>query len=155
VRLAQFDPAGDTGPAGACHEIYLAGVPADDPHGPPMSPRYFAGWLKLGWTQDPAQTWLARDGAGEPCGWYVLGLPRRENQHLAEVALVVHPSRRRAGLGTALVRHAAARAGHLGRAVLSAQAREGSPGAAFARALGAREGITEVIPPGATRSSPR
>jgi GNAT superfamily N-acetyltransferase len=144
VRLERFDPADDSRSTRDCHQIYLAGQPADDPHGPPMSPRYFAGWLRLGWTQDPSQAWLARDSEGEPCGWYLLGLPQRENQHLAEVMPVVHPSRRRARVGTALVRHAGARADDLGRTTLRAHAREGSAGAAFADALGARRGITDV-----------
>lgn len=109
-----------------------------------MSPRVFAGWLQLGWTQDPREHWLARDEAGIPCGWYVLGLPSRENPHLAELSLAVHPSLRRTGHGTALVRNAAERAGETGRTMLWAQAREGSPGAAFARAIGARQGMTEV-----------
>ena len=127
-----------------CHEIYLAGVPADDPCGPPMSARCFAGWLALGWTEDPSETWLAGDGAGEVCGWYVLGLPQRENRHLAVLHPAVRPARRRTGLGAALVRHAAARAHRLGRTVLTADTRQGSPGWAFARALGARQGMTQV-----------
>jgi len=128
----------------ACHEIYLSGIPADAPGEPPLSLRSFAGWMALGWTEDPSEAWLARDRAGRPCGWYVLTLPRRENRHVAGVSPVVHASRRRAGLGTALVRHAAGRAAGHGRTLLSAEAREGSPGSAFAAALGARRGITEV-----------
>ncbi len=144
MNLERFAPASDSESVRACYEIYLAGVSTDDPRGPRMSPRCFAGWLALGWTEDPSEAWLARDSAGEPCGWYALSLPQRENRHLAAVGPVVDVSRRRAGLGTALVRHAAARAHHLGRAVLSADAGEGSPGAAFARAFGAQQGITQV-----------
>ncbi len=143
MRFERFDPADDTDAIRACHEIYLEGMPDDDPDGPPMSPRHFSGWLKLGWTEDPRELWLARDAVGTPCGWYVLGLPGRENRHLAEVSPAVRPSQRRTGLGTALVRHAAARADDLGRAAAWGNAREGSPGAAFARALGARRGLTE------------
>jgi len=142
MRIERFDPA-DTDAARACYDIYLAGTPADDPAGPPMSPRHFSGWLKLGWTEDPREHWLARDDAGAPCGWYVLSLPGRENLHLAEVSPAVSPSLRRTGLGATLVRHAAARADELGRSALSGSAREGSPGAAFARALGARRGLTD------------
>jgi GNAT superfamily N-acetyltransferase len=142
MRIERFDPA-DTDAVRACYDIYLAGTPADDPDGPPMSPRHFSGWLKLGWTEDPREHWLARDAAGAPCGWYVLGLPGRENLHLAGVSPAVPPSLRRTGLGTTLVRHAAARADELGRTALSGNAREGSPGAAFASALGARRGLTD------------
>lgn len=144
MKLERFDPAAGDDLVRACHEIYLAGVPADDPDGPRMSPRFFAGWLEAGWTQDPSESWLARDSSGEPCGWYHLSLPQRENQHLAQVIPVVHASRRRARLGTALLRMAAARAQELGRTLLWGQARDGSPGAHFARAAGARPGITEV-----------
>ena len=126
----------------ACHEIYLSGGPADDPHVPPLSLRSFAGWMELGWTEDPSETWLARDRAGQPCGWYVITLPQRENRHHAAVCPVVHDSRRRAGLGTALLRHAAERAQRHGRTLLTAETREGSPGAAFAAALGARRPAT-------------
>jgi GNAT superfamily N-acetyltransferase/RimJ/RimL family protein N-acetyltransferase len=144
MHVERFAPADDKAAVRTCYEIYLAGVTADDPCGPPMSARCFAGWLELGWTEDPSETWLARDGTGEACGWYVLGLPGRENRHLARLTPVVHPARRRAGLGTALVRHAAQRAHHLGRSVLSSESRQGSPGSAFAHALGSRQGITQV-----------
>jgi GNAT superfamily N-acetyltransferase len=144
MDLERFYPAGGGESVRACHEIYLSGVSADDPAGPVMSFRPFAAWLELGWTEDPSEAWLARDAAGKACGWYVLSLPERENRHLASVSLVVHAAARRAGLGTALLRHAAGRAHLAGRARMAAEAREGSPGSAFARALGARQGITEV-----------
>jgi GNAT superfamily N-acetyltransferase len=144
VKVQRFDPAADSEAVRACYEIYRSGVPMDDPVGPPMPFRYFAGWLAFGWTADPIQAWLARDGADEACGWYSLTLPQRENRHLADVFPMVHAARRRNGLGTALIRNAAAHAHQLGRARLSAHAREGSPGSEFARALGATQGITEV-----------
>jgi GNAT superfamily N-acetyltransferase len=142
MELERFDPAGDREAVRACHEIYLSGLSADDPVGPPMSFRMFAGWLEMGWTEDPQETWLARDGAsGEACGWYVLILPERENRQLAGLRVFVHAARRRAGLGTALLRHGAARAQQAGRVQLDADAPEESPGSAFARALGARTGL--------------
>jgi GNAT superfamily N-acetyltransferase len=144
MDLERFDPATDGESVRACHEIYLSGLPIDDPDGPHFSLRSFAGWLALGWTEDPSEAWLARDAVGELCGWYVLFLPQRENRHLAPVTPMVHASRRRAGVGTALLAHAAERAHRLGRTLLECDAREGSPGSAFARSLGAREGITEV-----------
>jgi GNAT superfamily N-acetyltransferase/RimJ/RimL family protein N-acetyltransferase len=144
MEFERFAPASDTESVRACHEIYLSGLATDDPQGPPMSLRCLAGWLTLGWTEDPSETWLARDAAGQPCGWYVLSLPQRENRHLGRVTPMVHASRRRAGLGTALVRHVAARAHRLGRTLLESNAREDSPGSAFARRFGARLTITEV-----------
>jgi GNAT superfamily N-acetyltransferase len=144
MDLERFAPADDRESVAACHEIYRSGIPADDPDGPPMSPEFFGGWMKLGWTEDPSEAWLARDAAGKACGWYVLTLPERENRHLAGLNLVVHAASRRAGLGTALASHAAARARHCGRTHLEALAREDSPGSAFARALGGRPGMAEV-----------
>jgi GNAT superfamily N-acetyltransferase len=52
----------------------------------------------------------------------------------------VHPARRRAGLGTALLRHAAGRASAAGREILDAGVQEGSAGEAFARRAGATFG---------------
>ncbi len=144
MKVGRFDPGTDSTAVRACHEIYLSGLPADDPLGPPMSSRAFAGWLALGWTEDPLETWLARDDSGEPCGWYALSLPQRENRQLAPLSLVVHAARRRSGRGTALLRHAAARARAAGRTVLEIGAPEGSPGAAFAGALTARPAVTSV-----------
>jgi RimJ/RimL family protein N-acetyltransferase len=144
VDLERFSPAIDRAAVRACHEIYLSGLPADDPNSPIMSFRPFAGWIEYGWTEDPSETWLARDDAGKPRGWYRLGLPQRENRHLAELDLKVHASSRRAGLGTALLRHAAARARDLGRTEIAGQARAGSPGIAFAHAFGARTGMVDV-----------
>ena len=142
MNLERFAADRDSDSVRACHEIYLSGAPADDPDVPPLSLRSFAGWMVLGWTEDPSEAWLARDNAGQPCGWYVITLPQRENRHHAAVSPAVRASRRRAGLGTALVRHAAGRADQHGRTLLTAEARDGSPGSAFAAALGARRGDT-------------
>jgi GNAT superfamily N-acetyltransferase len=144
MKVERFDPGTDGASVRVCHDIYLSGLPDDDPLWPPMTPRVFAGWLALGWTEDPVETWLARDDSGEPCGWYVLNLPQRENRQLAGLSLVVHAGRRRAGRGTALLGHAAAQARQAGRTVLEMDALEGSPGAAFAGTLRARPSITAV-----------
>jgi GNAT superfamily N-acetyltransferase/RimJ/RimL family protein N-acetyltransferase len=145
VDLERFSPADDSASVRACHEIYLSGLAADDPEGPVMSLRPFAAWMTFGWTEDPSETWLARDGAGRPCGWYRLGLPQRENRHLADLSLSVHVASRRAGLGTALLRHAAERARDAGRTGMAGRARAGSPGDAFAQAVGARSGLTDIV----------
>jgi GNAT superfamily N-acetyltransferase len=144
MKVERFDAGTDSASVRACHDIYLSGVPEDDPLGPPMTPRVFAGWLALGWTEDPLETWLAREDPGEPCGWYALNLPRRENRQLAGLSLAVHAARRRAGRGTALLRHAAGRASQAGRTVLEMDALEGSPGAAFAGRLKTRPSVTAV-----------
>ena len=145
MDVERFDPGADAAAAQACHEIYLAAVRTYTLRRPPMSPRMFRSWLTYGWTEDRPEAWLARDGAGLACGFYQLTLPERENRHRAELRPVVHPSRRRAGLGTALVAHAADRTRQAGRTVLVAHTDEASAGEAFARALGARYRMTGLF----------
>jgi GNAT superfamily N-acetyltransferase len=145
VQIERFDPATDTPAVRACHEIHLAERHADSVRRAPLSPRAFRTWLRYGWTEDPQESWLARDSKGEVCGWYLLGLPERENQHRAAITLVVAPSRRRAGLGTALLGHAADRARQAGRTLLTSHSYEATAGAAFARAIGARHRMTGVF----------
>jgi GNAT superfamily N-acetyltransferase len=144
MKVERLDPGTDSALVRACYDIYLSGLPDDDPLGPPMTPRVFAGWLALGWTEDPLETWLARDDSGEPCGWYALNLPLRENRQRAGLSLAVHAARRRAGRGTALLRHAAGRARQAGRTVLEMDALEGSPGVAFAGTLKTRPSVAAV-----------
>jgi GNAT superfamily N-acetyltransferase len=144
VHIERFDAATDRDLVRACHEMYLAAMPLDQPGEPPMSDRVFAGWLRMFWTEDRPQTWLARDTAGVPRGWYSLILPERENTHLAYLIPLVSPSHRRQGIGTALVRHAAGRASKEGRTLLTAETTAGSPGEAFSRALGAQPGLAEA-----------
>ena len=145
VQIERFDPAADTSAVRACHEMHLAEWRADGVRRAPLSPRAFRTWLRYGWTEDPQEAWLGRDSEGEVCGWYLLGLPERENRHRATITLVVAPSRRRAGLGTALLGHAADRARQAGRTLLTSHSQEASAGAAFARSLGARRRLTGVF----------
>jgi GNAT superfamily N-acetyltransferase len=144
MDVERFDPATDAGAVRACHDIYLAAVRTDNPRWPAMSLPVFQSWMTYGWTEDPSQAWLARDRTGKAYGWYVLSLPGRENRHVAQLSPTVHPSRRRAGLGTMLVAHAACAAGAAGRTLLASESDEASAGEGFARALGAREQLPEI-----------
>jgi GNAT superfamily N-acetyltransferase len=144
MQFQRFAPMSDTGLARACHAMYVAGAPADDPDGPVMSERSFTAWLALGWMEERPEAWLARDEAGHPCGWYSAGFPQRENRHRGYLSVLVSPERRRRGIGTRLLAHAAARAREEGRAALSWEAREGSAAEAFVRDRGGRPGLTEV-----------
>jgi GNAT superfamily N-acetyltransferase len=171
MHIERFDPEADEARTQACYRAYLDSVQVDDPRSPPMSPRAFTGWLACGWTEDHPQAWFAGRSPGDADGrytdgwytdgwytdgWYTVAMPRRENRHLAQVYLQVPPARRRSGAGTALLRHAAAVAAAAGRTTLAGDARDAAAGAAFARALGARRGVTEVrrvldltaLPPG-------
>jgi RimJ/RimL family protein N-acetyltransferase len=144
MHIERFDVETDRELVRACHEMYVAAMPVDVPGEPLMSDRVFTGWLRLSWTEDRPQTWLARDAAATPRGFYLLTLPERENTHLAIFTPLVGLPHRRQGIGTALVRHAAGRAQEAGRVVLTAEATVGSPGDAFSRVLGARPGLPEA-----------
>jgi GNAT superfamily N-acetyltransferase len=144
MRIERFDPETDQVRLRACYQAYAASAPVDDPLCPAMSRQAFTAWLACGWTEDSPEAWVAGDSPGEADGCYAAAMPRRENRHLAYVHPLVPPARRRAGVGTALLRHAAARAAQQGRTTLTTEARDGSAGEAFAQALGAQRGITET-----------
>ena len=145
MHIERFDPVADTEKIRACYEMYVAGKPADDPDGPLASLPVYTGWFSLGWDADPREAWLVPgDRPGTAAGGYLLELPARENRHIGWLGIMVAPDRRRRGLGTLLLRHAAVRAREHGRTVLFAETRDGAPGSAFAAAMGARRGITEA-----------
>ncbi len=109
MRIECFDPVADPGKLQACYELYAAGLPADDPGGPLMTRRAWSGWFSLGWTgATPREAWLVPGGTGRTVqGACLLELPDMENRHIATLTILVGPGHRRAGLGTALLRHAA------------------------------------------------
>jgi GNAT superfamily N-acetyltransferase len=144
VRIEQFDPANDAERLKACYDIVAAGTPIDHPNLPPWPLQSF----RFKWTRSydaaPSEAWLATDDSGEPAGCYLLRLPSKENVTQARVILQVPPARRRAGIGSELLAHSAGRARRAGRVRLAGETRDGSPGAAFAQAVGAHAGIAEV-----------
>jgi RimJ/RimL family protein N-acetyltransferase len=145
VRIERFDAASDLAAVSALYDVYRAGAPVDEPGGPPMSFGVFSGLIEQGWCGEPHEAWLARqEPGGAVVGGYTLELPDRENRDRYGLWIVVAPARRRAGLGTALLRHATARASELGRVVMTSQARAGTPGEDFARAIGATAELTEA-----------
>jgi GNAT superfamily N-acetyltransferase len=144
VQIERFDPVADPSRLRACYEIVADAARLDDPDRPPSPYPAFASWWTPGDNDDPRQTWLATNEAGQPAGCYLLTLSARENTELARSALVVAPGHRRAGLGTALLAHCKAQARKAGRTRLADRARDGSPGAAFAVAAGAAGGIGTV-----------
>jgi GNAT superfamily N-acetyltransferase len=141
MRIERVDLA-DTGRIRACHEVYEAVLRADKAEGPWLSAKRFGGWLTVGWVGDPREVWLVTDQA--VAGWYWLELPDRENLDRAQLELMVHPDRRRRGLGRALLQHAVARAAAHGRSVLNSAAQNGSAGEDFARSAGAEVGLIDV-----------
>jgi GNAT superfamily N-acetyltransferase len=145
VRIERFDPVTDTAKIRVCHEMKVASQPLDDPDTPAPSLPVYTGWVSRGWDADPREGWMAPgDEPGTWAGMYLLKLPAHENRHMARLDLLVPPGYRRRGIGSALLRHAADRATENGRTQLTCDTREGSAGAAFAAAVGAQAGVTEV-----------
>lgn len=154
MRIVRLDPS-DQVATQACHEVVRAVLAADDPSGPPVSARSMRAWLKH--PDQPGQAWFACEQEGDgAAGWYHLTLPAPENRDGAMLVLDVHPSLRRRGIGSALLRHAARRASLDGRSVLACYALAGTAGAAFSLRAGATPGLLDArrvqvlgeVPPG-------
>jgi GNAT superfamily N-acetyltransferase len=146
VRIERFDAATDTEQLRSCYEIVAAAQRLDDPGGPPVrSLTSFGNRWTSGFSGQPRQSWLGVDDAGQPVGCYLLTLPERENATMGWCTLAVAPDRRRSGAGRALLEHCSGRARLAGRVRLAGEAKDGSPGTAFAAAAGAMAGIAEVI----------
>lgn len=129
----------------ACYETHVAAMAADDPFEPPVSLAIFTVRLRAGPFEPPREAWyVPAEADGAVAAWYQAEFPDPENRDRVWLTLTVHPARRRAGLGTALLRHAAERAAAAGRAIIDGGVREGSGGEAFALLAGATLGQAEV-----------
>lgn len=157
MRIRQWDES-DPDVLQGIFEVGQAAHDVDDPLGPPMSKHRKHASL-LGRGNIAAETWYASGEATTGTGvdgWYRLRMSRQENLNAAFLTMAVHPGRRRQGLGTELLRHAATRARAHGRSILAGELFQDTSGAAFAQAVGARAGLTEArrrlnvaaIPPG-------
>jgi GNAT superfamily N-acetyltransferase len=144
MQIVEYNPAADADKVRAWYELYAECEPVDAPGSPVQSERGFCTAMRLSWPGFPQEPALATAGDGSCVGGYVLDLPERENRHLAGVTVLVALGRRRSGLGTALLRDAARRAGAHGRSKLTAETRTGLAGSAFAASKGARPGLIEV-----------
>lgn len=128
-----------------CHRVFVAAHDVDDPQGPPQSYGPFCVWLTTGWGETPGEAWAMRAGpGGEVTGFCRVNLPDKENLDTAFIFPFVHPARRRQGLGSDLLRHAAARASAEGRTLLRAITYAGSAGAKFAAHAGAKAGLVSI-----------
>jgi GNAT superfamily N-acetyltransferase len=129
----------------ACYRVRKAAAEADDPFGAPVSATVFRARLSAGWNGAPRETWFVPDGEdGTVAGWCQAEFPDLENLDRVGVELVVHPARRRGGVGVALLRHAAGRAVASGREFLDGGVQVGAAGEAFALRLGATLGQTDI-----------
>jgi GNAT superfamily N-acetyltransferase len=129
----------------ACHEVHNAAQAVDDPHEPQMSLAVFRVWVFNGWDSNPGEVWFVPgEEAGRAVALYRLDLPDREDRDRGFLLPTVHPTARRAGIGTELLRHAAGRAEANERTMLGGVAVQGSAGDAFARRVGAKPGLVEA-----------
>jgi GNAT superfamily N-acetyltransferase len=143
VHITRVDVV-DSATVLACHDVFAAAHAADDPEGFTLSARVFGGWLAVGWYGQPAVIWAARDEASAVTGWYRLEMPSGDNTDRAYLTLVVHPARRRHGVGRALLRHALAQAARNRRSLVGSDVLDGSAGESFARLAGARPALTHI-----------
>ncbi|MGW5682538.1 GNAT family N-acetyltransferase [Nonomuraea sp. NPDC003754] len=140
IQRIDLDPPGDllTG----LHAAFLA-ADADHP-GPGMSLPGYTAMVSRGFPGDVMEAWAVVED-GRVVAGYGLGLPMTDNTHLGVVrSLVVVPERRRRGLGTALVAHAADRARTAGRRMLLTEAPAEGPADGFARATGFTPSLGEA-----------
>jgi GNAT superfamily N-acetyltransferase len=117
---------------------------ADRPGDLAYSARRVASGLKYGWDLNPPQTALARDTRGRVVGLLGMNSSTWDNQHAADIEVTVDPSARRRGLGAELFEAGVARAVADGRTLVTAASWEGSPGMAFAKAMGLDRASEEV-----------
>lgn len=144
MLITRVDPADEETLRG-CHRVFAAAREVDDPQGPPEPYAAFAVWVTTSWGDIPGEAWAARDDkGGEVTGFYRINLPDKENLDAGFVFPFVDPARRRQGLGSGLLRHAAARAAADGRTLLRATTYVGAAGAKFAAYAGAKAGLVEV-----------
>lgn len=143
MRIVPLDMA-DTESVRGCLGVADAARLSDDPGEPPLSLELFRSRMSEGWSGSPAETWLAVGEDGGVTAWCRAEFPDLENQDRAALQLLVHPERRRRGLGAALLRHAAGRVAASGRTTLDTEVQEGSAGEAFARTVGATLGHPDV-----------
>jgi GNAT superfamily N-acetyltransferase len=144
VLITRLDPADEQTLRG-CHRVFAAAHDVDDPHGPPEPYDAFAIWVTTGWGDTPGEAWAARDEpGGAVTGFYRINLPDKENLDAAFLFPFVDPARRRQGLGSELLRHAAGRAAAEGRTLLRGTTFAGTAGAEFAAHAGAKAGLVSV-----------
>jgi GNAT superfamily N-acetyltransferase len=145
MRIERFDPLTAQAEIQACHAMAAAGNAVDEPGLPPRTLSSFLGWWAYGYSGNPMQSWIATDDTGTPVGSYLLELPERDNRESAFAFVLVPPSHRRRGIGRALLGHLAARSADAGRRLLLSETQLGTPGDAFAAALGGTAGMGGIL----------
>jgi GNAT superfamily N-acetyltransferase len=133
------------------YQVASAAQAADVPDYPPICWESFLGTMKHPMPNRPARHLLARlDGV--PAGYLQIVLPDLDNTENAHVELSVRPEYRRRGVGRVLFERAVSVAKEEGRKRLIADSVDTLPGGVarpdagtgFARAMGAKEALTDV-----------
>jgi len=128
------------------HELQRAASLVDHPQSPPPTREAVLARLR-----DPdvdlgeGLLWTARLD-GRLAGFLTAHLPVDGNEHLTFARIVVHPSSRRQGIGSELLRTGADALRHRGRVIVEvSQVESNSPGARFVAARGFRTVNTSVV----------
>jgi GNAT superfamily N-acetyltransferase len=144
-------PARDPADLAAAHEVRAASLEHDIPGFGPQNLADLEAAVRNPWP-DYDVNWLVAEVAGRLVGRLDFALPTRDNTHLAQVDLWVHPSARRRGVGRALFVEAARLAAEAGRTTLIGEYATTHPGGAprdhapagFAAAMGAKPALVST-----------
>lgn len=147
MQIEQVDPADE-----ADFSRWFAVVDAWQREERPEEPGWFEHELRAGALAhagpdaDELHRFFVAVADGQVLGAARFDLPQRDNTHLAELLLVVHPDHRRRGAGRALTAHVEALAREAGRTTLTAVSQEppGLVGRSAARSFGPVVGLEPV-----------
>lgn len=129
MGLERVDPDDATGVRRAS-DIMNAAREVDDPEAAEVLPELLAGQLRYGWDLEPPELYLYRPAPRRaPVGLLDLSLPGRDNLHLVDAQLTVHPDERRRGHGSALLAELVDRTRRSGRNTVWLAAAEDDLGA--------------------------
>ncbi|MGW5363759.1 GNAT family N-acetyltransferase [Actinopolymorpha pittospori] len=145
MNLQRLDPDDDAAVTAAM-ALGEAARAADTPYNPPSHRRSFVGHLRYGWDGEPSTVWLLHhpDRSGEVIGRLSLGTSERDNLHLTDLGITVHPEHRRQGIGRALFEEGLARVRASGRRLIVTGTVEAPGPCAFAKAMGFTRASIEV-----------
>lgn len=144
VLVKPLPPQDVGGPdVASCHRVLCWALAYDLPGDPAPAVQDTAALLGPRWPGERAALWVAEEH-GAIIGLARLYLSDRENTHLGEFCLDVHPAYRRRGAGTRLLREAVRMMLAEGRRGLVAEVADGTEGVWFVNARGLRAGSREA-----------